>query len=158
MSQINQLSEEGTLSAGDQFPIWVTGNGATRRVSANDIAVFVQSEINANGGFITQYAAPNATAFAVQINPVVAGNSVFLPLMPTGTFATGAITLPSAASSQDGQEVLVNSTQIVTTLTVNYLNAANVLTTVVGAPTTIAANGFFRLRFDAVFKIYIRIG
>jgi hypothetical protein len=41
----------------------------------------------------------------------------------------------------------------VTTLTI-----AGNGSTLNGAPTTIAANGFFNLRFDGVFKAWYRVG
>jgi len=49
--------------------------------------------------------------------------------------------------------VLVNCTQAVTTLTINGNGA-----TVTGAPTTLAANAFFRLRFEAVAGVWYRVG
>lgn len=153
MTTINNLTAQDTLSAGDQIPIYSNGNGDTRRVSASALATFLQSQIDTNGGFVTQYAAPNATAFNVAIAPPVAGSPVFLLLTPTGAFAAGTITLPAQASMQDGQEVLVTCTQSVTTLTI-----AGNGSTVNGGPTTLAANGFFRLRYDGVFKAFYRVG
>jgi hypothetical protein len=47
----------------------------------------------------------------------------------------------------------VNTTQAVTALTVAGNGA-----TVNGAPTTLAANGFFRIRFDAVLDVWYRVG
>lgn len=110
---------------------------------------YFQSQLTANGGLITQYAAPNATGFTVTIAPPTDGSSMFLLLTPTGAFAAGTITLPTNA--KDGQEVLVTCTQAVTALTVNG-------GTVNGAPTALTANGFFRLRYDGVFKNWYRIG
>ena len=48
---------------------------------------------------------------------------------------------------------MVSCTQAVTTLTVSGNGS-----TVNGAPTTLAANGFFRLRYDGVFKAFYRVG
>jgi hypothetical protein len=61
--------------------------------------------------------------------------------------------MPAVASVIDGQELLVNSTQAVTTLTVAGNGA-----TVAGAPTTLAANGFFRLKFEALVSTWYRVG
>lgn len=158
MSSINQLTSQDTVSGADQFPVYVGGNGATRKASAQAVATYVQSVITESGGLQTQYATTTATGQTTIVSPSTTGASVWLEMTPTGTFAAGTITLPAAAVAQDGQEVLVTSSQIVTALTVNYLNASGISTTIVGAPTTIAANGFFRLRFDAVFRLWIRIG
>lgn len=153
MSSINQLSVQDTISAGDQFPVYSNGNGDTRRISASALATFLQSQIDTNGGFVTQYAAPNATGFTVTIAPPVAGSSVFLLLTPTGGFAAGTIVLPVRGTLVDGQEVLVSCTQAVTALTVNGNGS-----TVNGAPTTLAANAFFKLRYDGVFGAFYRVG
>lgn len=152
MPQINQLTSTDTLNDGDLFIIFSTGNGDARSISASNVAKYMQTKLSATGGFMTQYSAPSATAFSVQVSPITNGGSVFLLLTPTGTFATGTISLPALAQSIDGQEVLVCCTQIVTALTVSGNGA-----TVNGAPTTLAANGFFRMRFDGVFKAWYRV-
>jgi hypothetical protein len=61
--------------------------------------------------------------------------------------------LPLLANCVDKQEILVNCTQAITTLTVNGNGA-----TVTGAPTTLSANGFFRLRFDGLANVWYRVG
>lgn len=157
MSQINQLSQQDTISAGDLLPIWSSNNGSTRQVSASTLASFVQSQTSSNGGLATQYATPTATGQTTLVSPLTQGTSTWLLMTPQGAYAAGTITMPPAAQALDGQEVLVTSTLAVTTLTVNFLNASGVLVAVPSAPTTIAANGFFRLRFDAVSKLWIRI-
>ena len=158
MSTIEDLTSQDVVSSGDQFPVFIGANGATRRVSSDAIAAFAQTVITANTGLITQYAAPSATGQTTIVSPPVDGSSVWLQMTPGGAYAAGTITLPPAVESQDGQEVLVTSTLAVTALTVNFVNASNVTTTVVGAPTTLAANGFFRMRFDPVNQLWVRIG
>lgn len=153
MSSINQLSTQDTISGGDRFAIFSAANGDTRGVSATAVASFVQSQIDSNGGFVTQYAAPNATGFSVTISPPIAGTSVFLLLTPLAGYAAGTIILPIRGTAADGQEVLVSCTQAVTTLTVNGNGS-----TVNGAPATLAANAFFKLRYDGVFGAWYRVG
>jgi hypothetical protein len=60
---------------------------------------------------------------------------------------------PGGVGVQDRQELLVNCTQAVTTLAVSGNGA-----TVTGAPTTLAANAFFRLRFDQASSVWYRVG
>lgn len=151
MSTINQLSAVDQVVSSDQVPIYSSANGDARKASMSTLLAFFGTQITANDDKITQYAAPSATAFNVQLNN--AGNSIWLVLTPTGTLAAGTLTLPAVANCVDRQEILVNSTQTVTALTI----AANGAT-VTGGPTTIAANGFFRLRFDAVTKTWYRVG
>lgn len=158
MSTIPQLTAQDTISAGDSVPVYSYGNASPRRISAGNFAAFVQSQIVPNNGLATQYATPTATGQTTIVSPPTQGASVWLEMTPLAAYAAGTITFPAAAVAIDGQEVLVTSTFAVTALTANFLNASGVSVAVVGAPTTLAANGFFRMRFDAVFKLWIRIG
>jgi hypothetical protein len=151
MTTINQLSALDSVSGGDQVPVFSTNNGDTRRVPMSVLKDFCQDGITANDDKITQYSSPSATGFSVQVNN--ASSSVFLLLTPTGGFAAGTLVLPVQANCIDRQEILVFCTQSVATLTINGNGS-----TVLGAPTTLAANGFFRLRFDNVNKIWYRVG
>ena len=99
---------------------------------------------------ITQYAAPLAASTTLLTDNQ---NSVWLVLTPAGTIATATLKLPLLANVLDRTEILVNSTQTITTLTLDANGAS-----IVGGPTTLAANGFFRLRFDAVLKTWYRVG
>lgn len=150
MTSINNLTAQDTLSTGDLFPVWSGSNGDTRRVSLSVLTAYLQAQLTADTGMILQSSTP-LTGFSVLIAPPVAGDSVWLRMTPAGTLATGTVTLP--ASPVDQQRVLVTSTQIVTALTV----AGNGYTTS-GAPTTIAAGGFFEMRFDGVNSVWYRVG
>ncbi len=151
MPQINQLAAVDQVQSGDQVPIYSAANGDARKASLALLKTFFQEGVTAADDKITQYAAPNATGFSVQVNNDA--DSIWLVLTPTAGFAAGTLVLPAVANCVDRQEVLVNCTQVVTTLTVSGNGA-----TVTGAPTTLAANGFFRLRFDAVLKTWYRVG
>lgn len=144
---------QGTPTSASQIPFYDPQNGQDRRCSIDELAQLLQDELTSSGGLITQYAAPNATGFNVAIAPPTDGASVYLLLTPAAGYAAGTITLPPQALCVDGQELLVSCTQLVTALTV-----AGNGSTVNGAPTTLAANGFFRLRFDGVFKAWYRAG
>lgn len=150
---IQNLPSVSTLSAADQLALFSNALGNDARATLATLLTWLQSQLSAAGGSITQYAAPSATAFNIAVAPPVNGTSVYLLLTPTAGFAAGTITLPPQASCVDEQELLVSCTQVVTALTV-----AGNGSTVNGAPTTLAANGFFRLRFDGVFKAWYRAG
>lgn len=154
MTQINQLSAIDQLSSGDNFPVFSTGNGDTRRVSAGTILEYIQSNTATYSSFGTQYAAPSATGFSVTISPTIAGDNTHLILTPVAGYDAGTIVLPAVATVVNKQEILVNCTQSVTTLTVN----GNGAVAVTGAPTTLAANAFFRLKYDAVMRTWYRVG
>lgn len=151
MPEINRLSALDELTASDLFPVFSSNNGDARKVSASVLADYVQSLITVADDKLTQYSAPQATGFSVQINDD--DLNVWLVLTPAAGYAAGTLTLPLLANCVDKQEILVNCTQAVTALTV----AANGAT-VIGAPTTLAANDFFRLRFDGVMKTWYRVG
>lgn len=151
MPQINQLAAVDQVQSGDQVPIYSAANGDARKASLSLLKAFFQEGTTAADDKITQYAAPSATAFSIQVNNDA--DSVWLVLTPTAGFAAGTLVLPTVANCVDRQEVLVNCTQAVTTLTVSGNGA-----TVTGAPTTLTANGFFRLRFDAITDTWYRVG
>lgn len=144
---------QGTPSAASQIPFYDPQNGQDRRMSVDQLAALLEDELTPAGGLVTQYAAPNATGFNIAIAPPTDGGSVFLLLTPAGAYAAGTITLPAQATCIDGQELLVTCTQAVAALTVAGNGSA-----VNGAPAALAANGFFRLRFDGVFKAWYRVG
>ena len=146
MSNINQLSTITTLVGGDLLPVWSTNNGDTRRASLTTLTTYMQSALTLPGALATQYSAPSSSGFSV----TVSAGDTWLLLTPTGTLAVGAIVLPTGAT--DKSEVSVNCTQIVTTLSVTSGN------TVTGAPTTLAANGFFTMRYDAATTAWYRVG
>lgn len=151
MTTINQLSAVDTVASSDQVPIYSSGNGDARKASLSVIKDYVLSDATVADDKVTQYASPAATGFTVTVNN--SSSSVWLILTPLAGYAAGTITLPAVANCVDSQEVLVNTTQAVTTLTVSGNGA-----TVIGAPTALAANAFFRLRFDAVLDVWYRVG
>jgi hypothetical protein len=151
MPQINQLSAVDQVQSGDQIPIYSSANGDARKASLALLKTFFQEGLTSSDDKITQYSAPSATGFSVQIDN--SSNSTWLVLTPTASFAAGTLVLPSNSNCVDRQEILVNCTQAVTTLTINGNGS-----TVTGAPTTLAANAFFRLRFDAVTETWYRVG
>ena len=154
MGAIANLNQ-GSFSSASQIPFADTSNGVDRRASVADLAAVLAPLLAAAGSayIATQYAAPAATGFNVQITPAADGASVYLLLTPVAGYAAGTITLPAQALCQDGQLLQVSTTQEVTTLTV-----AGSGSTVNGAPATLAANAFFTLRFDGVFKAWYRVG
>jgi hypothetical protein len=151
MTTINQLSAVDAVVSSDQVPIYSSANGDARKASMSVIKDYVLSDATVADDKVTQYAAPAATGFTVTVNN--SSDSVWLILTPLAGYAAGTITLPAVANCVDRQEVLVNTTQAVTTLTVSGNGA-----TLIGAPTTLAANAFFRLRFDDVLNTWYRVG
>jgi len=146
MTTINRLSATDTLAGGDLFPVYKASQSDARKVAASVLLTYINENATISGVQTAQYAAPSATAFTV----TVGAGDVWLILTPTGTFADGTIALPDGPA--DGDTVTVNCTQIVTALVVSSAK------TVTGAPTALAANGFFTMRYDAVGGAWYRIG
>ena len=143
MIQINQLTAQDEVTAADQFPLWSGANGDTRRASAAAMKTYFAPD---TAQLVTAYAAPSATGFTVTLEGT---DDVWLILTPSALYDDGTIVLP--ASPRDKQLVTVACSQAVTTLTVSG-------GTVRGAPATLAANGFFSLRFDDVTNVWVRVG
>jgi len=146
MANINQLSTISTLQGGDLIPVWSTNNGDSRKASMTALAAYMQSALTLPGALATQYSAPSTTGFSVTIS----SGDTWLVLTPTGTLSSGAIVLPTGAT--DKSIVSVNCTQIVTSLSVTSGN------TVTGAPTALAVNDFFTMRYDAATAAWYRVG
>lgn len=158
-NNINNLTAKDALAISDLFVVWSNSNGDSRKVAASVLLAYMQANLvfsTANAGvFTTQYAAPSSTGFNVTITDGASDNTnVHLILTPTAGYAAGTITLPPVAGLVDKQEVLVNCTQQVTTLTV----AGNGAGAVTGEPASLAADDFFRMKFDLPTSTWYRVG
>jgi hypothetical protein len=144
MTDINQLSTADTLTAGDLLPIWRTNNSDTRKTSLTALQSFMQTNLTFSAGqFVVQYAAPAATSFTVAL--LANTNNQWLILTPLAAYAAGTITFPLLSTVTDNQEILIFSTQAVTTLTLSGNGA-----TIVGAPTGISQNGAVRFKYNSL--------
>ncbi len=150
---IKRLSTIDIVVGGDQLPIGSQNNGDDRKIPISLLLEYMQNNLtfSDDDGFTTQYSAPSLTAFNVAITE--GSDSIHLILTPTAGFAEGTITLPSVLNLEDKQEVLVNCTQVVTTLVVD----GNGATAVTGEPSTLAANDFFKLKYDLATKTWYRV-
>ena len=152
MATIPNLSGyTGSLSNGDLVPVYIQNNGDARKISLNQILTFFQQQFAAPT-VSTQLATPS-TGFNIAIQTPVSEQQ-WLILQPAGTLATGTVTLPLNTSTPDGTEVLITTTQIITTFTLALNGAA----TAYGDPTTLAAESFFRVRFYSATNSWYRIG
>lgn len=85
------------------------------------------------------YVAGAATGFSYTV-PI---NITDLQIIPSATIATGTVVFPVLANCTDGMELVVGTTQTITTFTLT----AGTGTTIYGAPTTLAANACVRFKF-----------
>lgn len=145
MTTINELSRADSFGAGDLIPIYSAEASDTRGLPRSVLLETLEANLS-RGTLSTRYAAPSATGFSVN-----AEANTHLILTPVAGYAAGTIVLPSSPADRD--EFLCNCTQSVTTLTVSGNGKS-----VVGAPTTLAANAFFRLKYDGVLSTWYRVG
>lgn len=150
MPQINQLPLLIQASPGDQIPVYTPNNGDARRLPIGALLAYFQQNF-ASPTLATNLYTP-ATGFN-QAVPTPVAQQQWMLIQPAGTLASGTITLPLNTGTPDGTEVLITTTQIITTFTL----AANGAAAVYGAPTTLAANAFFRMRFVQATNSWYRI-
>lgn len=143
---IRQLNALDTLASGDQIAIGSGSYGDDRRAAISTLLSYLQSNLVivdalAFAEYTTQYAAPSATGTNIQVTD--ADDNIHLIVTPVASYAALTITLPTSTNLIDKQDILVNCTQAITTLTIAGNGA-----TVVGEPSTLKANSYFRLKYD----------
>lgn len=150
MPQINQLPVLGQVSPGDQIPVFTPNNGDARRLPISQLLAFFQQSF-ASPTLSTQFATPG-TGFNVAIQTPVSEQQ-WLIIQPAGTLAAGTVTLPLNTQTPDGTEVLITTTQQITAFTLALNGAAAAF----GAPSTLSAEDFFRVRYYANTNSWYRI-
>jgi hypothetical protein len=128
----------------------VNQNGLDYNCTGATVADFIQQNVTFTDSSVIQYAAP-LTGSTVSVSGT--DDNVWLVLTPAGALAALTILLPLATTCVANQELLVSSSQAVTTLTISLNSGAGV-----GLPTSLSAGGFFRLRFEPVLKTWYRVG
>ncbi len=149
----NALTRLTELSGADGFVVYSGTNIGYYYIPTATVLEYFNENLTFPGDYVSQYYAPSATGFTVAITPAT-DLDVHLILTPLAGYAAGTITLPPVAGLRDGQRVLVNTTQSVTTLTLSVNGAA----AVIGGPTTLAADAFFTLKYDAITTNWYRVG
>ncbi len=150
MAYINQLPLLTVASPGDQIPVYSPNNGDARRLPLNALLQFFQQSFAAPT-LSTQLAVPG-TGFNIAIQTPVSQQQ-WLILQPASTLASGTVTLPLNTQTPDGTEVLITTTQQITSFTL----AGNGAAAVYGDPATLAAEDFFRMRFVQSTNSWYRI-
>ena len=150
MPQINQLSSISQVSGANQIPVYDQNNGDARKMSVSALLQYFQATFAAPT-VATNLFTPG-TGFNVTV-PTPVSEQQWMIIQPAGTLASGTITLPLNTGTPDGTEVLVTTTQQITAFTLALNGAANGY----GAPTTLAAQDFFRMRFYQATNSWYRI-
>jgi hypothetical protein len=140
MPQINQLPVLGTVSSGDQLPVYSPNNGDARRTSIGSLLTFFQQSFASPTLSVNLYVP--GSGFNITV-PTPVSNDQWMLLQPAGTLATGTITLPLNTGVPDGTTVLITTTQEITSLTI----ALNGATAIYGGATTLSAGSATAVRF-----------
>lgn len=150
MPTINQLPLLAQVSPGDQVPVYSPNNGDARRLPISSLLQYFQQTFT-SPTLATNVYTPG-TGFNQSV-PTPVAEQQWMLLQPAGMLATGTVTLPLNTGTPDGTEVLITTTQQITAFTL----APNGAAAVYGAPTTLVAEDFFRMRFVAATNSWYRI-
>lgn len=150
MPYINQLPLLMVASPGDQIPVYTPNNGDARRLPIGALLAYFQQTF-ASPTLATNVYTPG-TGFNLAV-PTPVAQQQWMLIQPAGTLATGTVTLPLNTGTPDGTEVLITTTQQITAFTL----AGNGASQLYGAPATLAAQDFFRMRFVVATNSWYRI-
>jgi hypothetical protein len=140
MPYINQLPLLSQVSAGDQIPVYTPNNGDARRLPISQLLTYFQATF-ASPSVATNLFTPG-TGFNITV-PTPVSEQQWVLLQPAGTLAAGTLTFPLNTQTPDGTEILITSTQIITSFTININNAAAIF----GAVSTLLAGTAVRYRY-----------
>jgi len=145
-----RLSNTDRIGPCDSIVIWSGDNGDFRGVPLDVLKETIKPEQGNQSSLLVQHFNPN-TNFTLNIDNHEVGT--YLVLNPSTSITTGSIKLPERYEVTDGQVVLVACSQQVTNFSVDGNNAL-----VIGAPNALAANGFFKLKYDKLSNTWYRVG
>lgn len=151
MPVINRLPAADKIQGGDLFAVYIQANGDARKVSATVLLDFIKQNLG-QVNYVTQNTAVTSDGFSVQVTSN--GSNIWTIMNLTASFNSGSLTLPPVAEALDGQEVLVFCNRQVNNFTIN----GNGAVAVNGAPTSLSADAYFTMRFNAASQSWYRIG
>lgn len=147
-----RLSNTDRIGPCDSVVIWSGDNGDFRGVPIDLLVEKIQESVKKVDypPIHIQHFNPNAN-FTLNIENHEVGT--YLILNPSVSITTGSIKLPERYDVIDGQVLLVACAQQVNNFSVDGNNAL-----VIGAPNALAANGFFKLKYDKLSNTWYRVG
>ncbi|MCJ0927919.1 hypothetical protein MTX11_07890 [Acinetobacter lwoffii] len=145
-----RLSNTDRIGPCDSVVIWSGDNGDFRGVPLDVLKEAIKPEQGNQSSLLVQHFNPN-TDFTLNIENHEVGT--YLILNPSASITTGSIKLPERYDVTDGQVLLVACAQQVDNFSVDGNNAL-----VIGAPNALAANGFFKLKYDKLSNTWYRVG
>ena len=145
-----RLNITDKIGDSDSVVIWSANNQDYRGVPINVLKEAIELELGNQSSLLIQHFNPNAD-FTLDIENHEIGT--YLILNPSVSITIGSIKLPERYTVTDGQVLLVACAQQVNNFSVDGNNAL-----VIGAPNALAANGFFKLKYDKLSNTWYRVG
>lgn len=145
-----RLSITDRIGPNDSVVLWSANNQDFRGVPIELLIERIQENKLDQPPIQIQHFNPNAD-FTLNIENHEVGT--YLILNPSVSIATGSIKLPERYTVTDGQVLLVACAQQVNNFSVDGNNAL-----VIGAPNALAANGFFKMKYDKLSNTWYRVG
>lgn len=142
---------QSQAAPGDQIPVYSPTNGDATRLPVSALAAYLQGEAAAAEATAVNRFTP-VTGFNIAM-PTPIAQTQWVLLQPAAALASGTVTLPPSTSTPDNTEVLVTTTQSISTISVGLNGAAAVF----GAPPDLPGGGFFRLRFYQPTNSWYRV-
>jgi hypothetical protein len=138
----NSLTTLNPITGAESIPTFAGGRATPLYVTITALMAYFRATFT-SPAFVPTITTPGD---GFTLNLPLNSNNQWVLLRPTGALATGAIVLPSSTYLIDGQEILVTTTLQITSFTVN----GNGATAVYGAPSVLAAEDKFTLRYNAL--------
>lgn len=148
MPTINQLPTVTSLSGGDLFAVYNTGNGDARKVSVTTLSKYIAAQ--GDSTTFSQYETPT-NGFVLQIGG--SGLETWLVVTPATSLASGTFVLPAAGGVKDGMEIKVVTTRQINSVAFT-LNGA---TAIYGNPSVLAAEDYFTLKYSNGLNSWFRV-
>lgn len=149
---INKLNEVDAVTSGMQIPIYSPDDGDARKASMSKVQDFMQDNLSFGTDFVQ--------IFTIVRSEVV--TNIYIVDLSSATYNTHAILTEVAGIGAaisfptdpiDKQEFLVNTVEIM-----GAISAANPQPTTVGFPSSMAAAGFFKMKYDITDDTWYRVG
>lgn len=144
-----RLNITDRIGPNDSVVLWSANNQDYRGLAIDVLKEVIKDKSN-QSALLIQHFNPNAD-FTLNIENHEVGT--YLILNPSVSITTGSIKLPERYVVTDGQVVLVTCSQQVDNFSIDGNNAH-----VIGAPNALAANGFFKLKYDKLSNTWYRVG
>jgi len=148
-TSIPQLNTTNSLALGDYLIIYSQSNGDTVKASLASFINFLKTSYS-SVTWQQQFVTPSA---GVTTQIIDNGNPTWLIIQPSGGVASYSVTLPSVTNCTDGQELMLSTTQQISTFSIN----PNGATAIFGAPTSLGADDFLKFRFYVNTASWYRI-